>query len=483
MGHGHSHGVDEVALTPEQKLHQRSAMRILVAALIPLAVATFAALVWMWPKSSETHIRSDTGTVQVPGTTIQKGTITQVTPLTCENQVGSFPGDTSVCATLTVTIDDGPDKGQSKKFDISSPVYESGAKPGQQVRMYRVPVEGATIYSFIDFERSTPLLFFVILFAVAIVAVARVRGVLSLLGLGFAFWMLTQFMMPNLLQGKDPLLVGVVGSAAIMFVVLYTSHGFTVRTTTALVGTLFGLLVAAILGVIGTRWAHLTGVVHEDDFMLAASAPDLKLTSIVVCSIIVGAMGALNDVTITQASAVWELSRSEKRPWELYRSGMRIGRDHIASTVYTIAFASAGAALSVLLLIEVYHQPIRQMLVQEMFAGEILRTVIGSIGLVLAVPLTTAVGVISVTAGRAVADSTPASEPTEDRADRGRYEHPHEKDEEPVREPAHDPALGLAPAGSRMSASPAPEDDEAEDAPVRPRRGAPRDDSIFKRPE
>lgn len=299
-------------------------------------------------------------------------------------------------------VDDGPDAGTLQTFELTAAVYQSGAKPGQTVRMYRVPLDGTnSVYAFVDFERSTPVLFFVLLFAALVVAVARLRGFLALVGLGFAFWILIEFMMPNLIQGKDPVLVGVVGSAAIMFVVLYTSHGFTVRTTTALVGTLFGLLVAAILGLISTNWSHLTGVTHEDDFILAASAPQLRMTSVVICSMIVAALGALNDVTITQASSVWELAKTVKKPWELYRSAMRIGRDHIASTVYTIAFASAGAALSVLLLIQIYDQSLSDMVFEELFAGEILRTIIGSIGLVLAVPLTTAMGVLAVSAGRA----------------------------------------------------------------------------------
>ena len=402
MGHSHSHD-DTAELTPAQRRQQRQAARILVAVLVPLAVLTFVALVVMWPKDTASHIRQDTGIVRVPGTTYQKGTIKAVTETNCEGQIGTFPGDTSICATVTVVVDDGPDAGSTQQFELSAPVYQSGASPGDKVRMYRVPLEGSTgaVYSFVDFERSFPLLFFVALFAVLVVAVARLRGFLALIGLGFAFWILIEFMMPNLIQGKDPVLVGVVGSAAIMFVVLYTSHGFTVRTTTALVGTLFGLLVAAILGMVSTRWAHLTGVVHEDDFILAASAPDLRMTSIVICSMIVAALGALNDVTITQASSVWELARTVKSPWQLYRSAMRIGRDHIASTVYTIAFASAGAALSVLLLIQIYDQSLADMVVEEMFSGEILRTIIGSIGLVLAVPLTTGIGVLAVSAGRA----------------------------------------------------------------------------------
>ncbi|MGA4506856.1 YibE/F family protein [Propionibacteriaceae bacterium G1746] len=470
MAHSHSH--DEPApLTPTQQRQQRHASRILVIVLVPLAIATFAALLLMWPKNTQDHIRQDTGIVRLPGTTYQTGTITGVQEKSCEGQVGTYPGDTSVCATLTVTVDDGPEAGSTQSFDITAPVYRSGATPGQQVRMYRVPLEGGgSLYSFVDFERTTPLVFFVALFAVLVVAVARLRGLLALVGLGFAFFILIEFMMPNLIQGKDPVLVGVVGSAAIMFVVLYTSHGFTTRTTTALVGTLFGLLVAAILGAISTRWAHLTGVIEEDDFILAASAPDLNMTSVVICSMIVAALGALNDVTITQASSVWELARTVRKPWDLYRSAMRIGRDHIASTVYTIAFASAGAALSVLLLIQIMDARLADMVVEELFAGEILRTIIGSIGLVLAVPLTTGIGVLAVTAGRAV-DARSGGPDEDQRAALQHAGHDHG-------EVVHEVAEQEFARGDVMT-----------DAPRRGKAagsgegsGSPGDDSAFKRP-
>ena len=468
MAHSHSHGDDTAQLTPEQKRHQAQAARILTLVLVPLAVLTFVALVAMWPKDTASHIRQDTGIVRVPGTTYQQGTIVEVTETSCEGQVGTFPGDTSICATLKVRVDDGPEVGSLQEFQLTAPVYQSGAEPGQQVRMYRVPLEGAeAIYSFVDFERSVPLAFFVILFAVLVVAVARLRGFLALIGLGFAFWILVEFMMPNLIQGKDPVIVGVVGSAAIMFVVLYTSHGFTVRTTTALVGTLFGLLVAAIVGLISTNWAHLTGVVQEDDFILAASAPDLRMQSVVICSMIVAALGALNDVTITQASSVWELAKTVKRPWELYRSAMRIGRDHIASTVYTIAFASAGAALSVLLLIQIYDQRLADMVVEELFAGEILRTVIGSIGLVLAVPLTTAIGVLAVSAGRA------ADRPAGGAAIAAETE---------VDDPEGEPLVASAGRGTPARGTRTADFDDDRSAPSSPQRGEDEDYSAYRRP-
>jgi uncharacterized membrane protein len=272
-----------------------------------------------------------------------------------------------------------------------------------------------------------------VIFAVLVVAVARWRGFASVVGLGFAGFILVKFMFPALVAGSDPILVGLIGSSAIMFVVLYAAHGFSARTTTALVGTLFGLIVSALLGLIATRWAHLTGVAAEDDYVLAAAAPDLRLTSVVICGIIVAGLGVLNDVTITQASAVWELADSGRSQKHLFAKAMRIGRDHIASTVYTIAFATAGASLSVLLLIVVYDRPLLSVLQTEQFSGEVLRTLVGSIGLVLAVPLTTAIGVAVVRAsGRrgptvldklrpsrtpvpAAAESTQPAEPAEER--------------------------------------------------------------------
>jgi len=119
---------------------------------------------------------------------------------------------------------------------------------------------------------------------------------------------------------------------------------------------------------------------------------------VVICGVIVAGLGVLNDVTITQASAVWELADSDPDQKRLFSKAMRIGRDHIASTVYTIAFATAGASLPVLLLIAIYNRPLFEVLQTESFAAELIRTMVGSIGLILAVPLTTAVGVAVVRA-------------------------------------------------------------------------------------
>ena len=291
------------------------------------------------------------------------------------------------------------------------------------IRLVRVPpADGQPAqYQFSDFERRTPLIAFALIFAAVVIAVARWRGFASLIGLGFAAFILVKFMFPALVAGTNPIAVGLIGSSAIMFVVLYAAHGFSARTTTALVGTLFGLILIAALGYVATRWAHLTGVASEEDFVLAAAAPDLRLTSVVLCGIIVAGLGVLNDVTITQASAVWELADADSRGGKggrqsqrhIFTRAMRIGRDHIASTVYTIVFATAGASLSVLLLIAIYDRPLFQVLQTEQFAGEVVRILVGSIGLVLAVPLTTAVGAAVV---RVSGSGTPVGDSRSERA-------------------------------------------------------------------
>lgn len=380
---------------------------MMVVVLIPIAIWTVVAMVVMWPGDVSTHIRSDASTAVATGLTTPPGHVVAVAEQSCEGMEGSGPGQSARCARLTVRLDEGPEKGQQVEVPLEAAKFASGVDVGDRVLLYRVPgPDGAGTYSFAEFDRGLPLLMIVIVFALAVVAVARLRGLLSLVGLAFAAFICVKFMFPALVSGSDPTLVGLVGSSAIMFVVLYTAHGVSARTTTALVGTLFGLGLSALLGWGAATWAHLTGVTGEDDYLLVASAPDLRLSSVVICGIIVAGLGVLNDVTITQASAVWELAdASDDRPdaRRLFRQAMRIGRDHIASTVYTIAFATAGASLGALLLIAIYDRPLLQVIQSEVFAAEIIRTLVGSIALVMAVPLTTAIGVLVVRVGAAAA--------------------------------------------------------------------------------
>ncbi|WP_246187088.1 YibE/F family protein [Microlunatus speluncae] len=422
----HTHHNDDRELTETDKDRHRKALRIMVVVLIPLLIWTIAGLIFLWPRDVESKI--DPSLANPPDITFVTGKVTNITEISCEGLPGSVTGgSTQVCADLAVELSEGPEQGQTVQIAVSDTIYKSGVSIGQKLKLMRVPAESGQppAYQFSDFERTLPLAVFALIFAVLVVAVARWRGFASLIGLAFAGFILIKFMFPALVSGSNPILVGLIGSAAIMFVVLYAAHGFSARTTTALLGTLFGLVLSAFLGWMATEWAHLTGVSAEDDYVLAATAPNMQLTSVVICGIIIAGLGVLNDVTITQASAVWELADADPDRKRLFSRAMRIGRDHIASTVYTIAFATAGAVLPVLLLIVIYQRPLIDVVQTEQFAGEVIRTLIGSIGLILAVPLTTVIGVAVVrvsdrSGGAALAPAgsgTPAS-PAKPRASR-----------------------------------------------------------------
>src|SRR5215211_868754 len=388
-------------LNPDELRRHQRALRILIVVLIPLAIWTLVGLIVFWPGDTSRHVNADVAGYSVPGVTYPTARITEISEISCEGLSGSTPGVSSArCANVTSQLLEGDDKGSAVTVPVTAAIYSSGVKAGQIIKLIRIPpgADQPAQYQFSDFERRTPLLVVGLLFAIVVVVVARWRGFAALIGLGFAGLVLVMFMFPALIAGTNAIMVGLVGSSAIMFVALYAAHGFSTRTTTALVGTLFGLILIAVLGYLATKWAHITGVAAEDDYVLAAAAPDLRLTSVVICGIIVAGLGVLNDVTITQASAVWELADSGGGQKHLFAKAMRIGRDHIASTVYTIAFATAGASLSILLLIVVYDRPILSVVQTEQFSGEVLRTLVGSIGLVLAVPLTTAIGVAVVRA-------------------------------------------------------------------------------------
>lgn len=378
-----------------------------MTALVPLLLGTAAGLWWMWPREGLDAVAPVEAQFAAEGVTTLSGTATEVETFSCTTPgvEGSPPTGVqpATCATVLVDLAGGPERGETVEVVVDSTAFGSGLAVGDDLRVLRIPLDGSpATYAFLQVDRGPPLTALAVSFALAVVVVARLRGLLALVGLGLSFLVILEFMLPALLLGDDPLLVGVVGAAAIMFVVLYLAHGVSIRTTTALVGTLFGLALAALLGSWAVEAARLTGIASEEDLLLGAVATRVDLSGLLLCGIVIAGLGVLNDVTVTQASAVWELSalQPEASASRLFRGSMRIGRDHIASSVYTIAFAYTGAALPALLLIVLYQRPLGDTLSTEAIAQELVSTLVGAIGLVLAVPLTTAVGVVLVQAAR-----------------------------------------------------------------------------------
>jgi uncharacterized membrane protein len=360
--------------------------------VVPIGLATVIGLIALWPDGQPTRAEQAAATYLPPGTTYPEGRVVSVDTAPCGAEGAATAG---TCGTAVVEVLDGEGAGDFQQIDLPPDVVASGVSAGDKLVLTRDGgAEGGAGYQFYDYARGTPIVVLAIAFAVVVGAVARLRGLASLLGLGFAFVVLLRFVLPGLLADESPILVSLVGSAAIMFVVLYLAHGFSARTTTALVGTLFGLGLVAVLGQVAVAVTRLTGLTSEETTTLHNYDPALNFSGLVLAGVVVAGLGVLNDVTITQASAIWQLQEANpETTWrELFGRGMAVGRDHIASTVYTIVFAYAGASLPLLLLFELYHQPFWTTLTSSAVAEEVVRTMVGAIALVLAVPVTTAAG-------------------------------------------------------------------------------------------
>jgi uncharacterized membrane protein len=400
MGAGHSHRAD-TRKSDAAVVVRPGPRRLLLGLLLVVAAGTVAGLVMLWPDQGRVDEVGKDVNFAAPGVTFPRGTVEEVQPAcpAAETDTGgsSFPqpGDEDACGQMRVRVVDGAANGDPASVDVPPYVSDSGLHAGDTVRLMRIPATDGqqANYSYFGTERPRELWLLLTLFVVVVVGVAWQRGLFALLGLAFSGWIIVTFLLPGVLSGQSAVLVGLVASSAIMFVVLYSTHGFSIRTSVALAGTLVGIAITAGVGWWSVVSTHLTGVGDEGGGVLQSLAADLDFQGLLTCAVMIAGLGVLNDVTITQASAVWELraaSASMSRR-ALMTSGMRIGRDHIASTIYTIAFAYTGTALTLLLVLQLYDLPVLDLLSTEQITQEIVRTLATSIGLVLAVPLTTAI--------------------------------------------------------------------------------------------
>jgi uncharacterized membrane protein len=381
---------------------------VLLAFLALCAIATVIGVVALWPDSGEVSRLQDKAQFTAPGVTFEKARVTKVQKVCPEGaESGTGAGsatDSTGCGNLETVLTSGPESGTRTLVGVPPAVAKSGVAAGDTVRLMRLPGrdDAEATYSFDDVIRLKPLWLMAGLFLIVVAAVARLRGLLALVSLAFGGVVLFRFMLPALLSGSDGLAVSLAGSAAIMFVVLYLAHGPSVRTSAALGGTLLGIGITAGVGLVAVHGSNLSGFGSEDAALLSAFAGSVSFQGLLTCALVVAGLGVLNDVTITQASSVWELREAgpELSRRSLFASAMRIGRDHIASTIYTIVFAYAGSALAVLLLLSLYDRPLLDLLSTEAIAEEIVRTLASGIGLVLAVPVTTAIAAVTVTGPR-----------------------------------------------------------------------------------
>jgi uncharacterized membrane protein len=300
----------------------------------------------------------------------------------------------SACFSLTIRMQDGPIAGR----DVTELVPAEPGTPrfaaGDAVVLAwsgSDPTDPAS-YQVVDFQRGTSLAWLAVIFALAVILLGRWRGVAALVALGLSFVILLMFVLPAILAGRDPLAVAVVGACAVMFVVLYLTHGFSARTSTAVLGTLVSLGLIGLLGALFAAASRLTGLDEQVSALIGALGTGVDARGLLLAGMVIGALGVLDDVTVTQTSAVWELHAANPNlgAARLFRAAMRIGRDHVSSAVNTLVLAYAGAALPLLLVFSLAGRGVGEAFNTEAIATEVVRTLVGSIGLVASVPITTA---------------------------------------------------------------------------------------------
>lgn len=455
-GHGHGHGP---ALPASRRVRT-----VVAALLVPFALAAVVGTVLLFPFG-------DPPETQTGGGTPVDGVITATQGGSCGGgvQVGAEPDGAPECLTVTVRMTDGPAPGREIQtivpLEPSSPRF---AVDDEVVLSYggSDPTQGGS-YQLVDFQRDVPLALLAALFAVAVLVLGRWQGLKALVGLGLSFLVLVFFVLPAIVAGESPLLVAICGAGVIMFAVLYLTHGLSARTSTAVLGTMVSLALIGVLGALWAAFAKLTGLDEDTSTLVGLLNAPIDTRGLLLAGVVIGALGVLDDVTVTQTSAVWELRAANPllTRRELYTSALRIGRDHVASAVNTLVMAYAGASLPLLLFSSLSGVGLGNILTSQSIAQELVRTLVGSIGLVAAVPITTALAA-AVATQEPVPDRAPVRAPRPVRP--GRAASRTEDEPRTGRGPAR-PARNGEGADSRRADSRRADDREAAEAPRRRR--------------
>lgn len=378
MAHEHT----DLELAPAAARRTR---RILGAVVLPLLAATIVGLVALWPRG-DTPVGSEENPVDGPGFTTAE--VTEVT-----GEVGTE---------ALALLHDGSER--IVPIQIPPEIMSAGIEPGDTIRVFFTTgaMGSGSPYVFVDFVRDVPMLLLTGLYVLVVVLVARIRGLMAIVGLLASLAVVALFLVPALMTGAPAMLTTLVGASAMMFFAVYLAHGVSIRTTTALLGTFIGLAVTVTLAWWSATAARLSGTGSDTALMLDAMLPGLGLRELLMCGIVIAGLGALNDVSITQASAVWELHAANPKAStrSVFARAMRIGRDHIASTVYTLAFAYVGTAMTTIMVVMLYDRSLTSTLTAGEIAEEVVRTLVSSIGLVLAIPATTFIGALLVRSSR-----------------------------------------------------------------------------------
>ena len=387
-----------------------TAGRLTAALTAALIVGVCVGLAVLWPAGGSTPAGP------LASGQIQPAEVVAVTRGSCENWGG--PG----CKLLEIELGEGQHAGQRSYITLGGDHGTPPVHAGDRITVLRnapagidsaladqLPIDDPSQqpYSFIDFDRTSPLLFLVIGFAGLVIVLGRWHGLRALLGLGLSLLLVVEFVAPAILAGSSPLLIALIGSLAVMVVTIGVSHGIGVKSCAAMLGTAAALLLTALLALFVVRAANITGFSSEEATLLFAGTGTISLEGLVLAGMVIGALGVLDDVTVSQASTVMALRRANPAlsVRRLFAEALAVGRDHLGATVNTLVLAYAGAALPILLIFNTNGTSFKNAVNGEPVAEQIVAMLVGSIGLIAAVPLTTAIAAL--VAGRIPASAVP----------------------------------------------------------------------------
>ncbi len=327
-----------------------------------------------------------------PKPTVSQGSITEI----LSQETITYPdGTQTLLQTLEVQLQSGEVvETQVERLSTDDTfTYSTGDKV---VINTEIGPDQTTLHYIADHVRVDAIWAVLLLFVVIVLAVARWHGVRSLIGLISSFVIIFSVVLPYIERGYDPLVVAIGGAVLSMLITFYLSHGFNHKTTVAVQGTFASLVATGLLAVLFTTLAKLTGFAAEEAaFLQTLKGDSFNARGVMLAGIIIGSLGILDDITISQASIVQELraANAKLKPQQLFTQAMNVGRDHIGSLVNTLVLVYTGSALPLLLLFRDAQISPLLLLNYEIIAEEIIRMMVGSIGLVLAVPITTALAV------------------------------------------------------------------------------------------
>jgi uncharacterized membrane protein len=367
-----------------------SGRRVYAVALVAIGLATIGGMIALWPRGELPPAAPG-----IEGTELLRHTYSA--------EIVSSTNYPNCCQQLVVEVTEGPDAGKREDTEVGSGPGLPSYGVGDAVRVGKYA--NTREYRLVDFDRRLPLLWLALAFVALVIIFGRLRGALSLLGLAISFLIILVFVVPAILHDSPPLPVALVGSMAVMLTTIPLAHGLGPKSLAAMAGIAASLVVIVGLAIFSAHMAHLTGLTSGEDYTVAYLHLGINFQSLLIGGMVIGALGVLDDVAISQASTVLALRKANPRLsfGQLFRQAIDVGRDHVSAVVNTLVLAYAGTSLITLLSFSSGGFDLLDAVNLGGPASVIVASMVGSIGLICAVPITTALAAL-------LAESMPAEE-------------------------------------------------------------------------